>query len=38
MHRGLKRALCVIGCALATTTTPESSDAQEVNCDAVTSR
>ena len=34
MHRGLKRALCVIGCALATTTTPESSDAQEVNCDA----
>ena len=34
MHRGLKRALCIFGCALATTTTPDRSAAQEVNCDA----
>jgi outer membrane protein assembly complex protein YaeT len=34
MHRGLKRALCILGCALATTTTPDRSAAQEVNCDA----
>ena len=34
MHRGLKRALFTFGCALATTTTPDQSAAQEVNCDA----